>query len=51
MAWTSGYHASQAMAESQSAEILGQRVNEGIGEGFAIGWPLAILVFIIGTWT
>jgi hypothetical protein len=51
MAWTSGYSASQAMAESQSAEILGQRVNEGIGEGFAIGWPLAILVFIIGAWT
>jgi hypothetical protein len=37
--------------ESQSAEILGQRVNEAIGEGFAIGWPLAILVFIIGAWT
>lgn len=51
MAWASGYSANQAMAESQSAEILGQRINEGIGEGFAMGWPPAVLVFIIGAWT
>jgi uncharacterized transporter YbjL len=50
MALTSGYAASQAMAESQAPETLGQRVNEGLGEGFAIGWPLGVLVFIIGAW-
>jgi len=47
----SGHSASQAVAESQPADTLGQRVNEGLGEGFAIGWPLAVLVFIIGAWT
>ena len=51
MAITSGYAASQAMIERLDPEILGQRVNEGIGEGFAAGWPLAILVSIIGAWT
>lgn len=51
MALTSGYSASQAMAEAQSPDTLGQRVNEGLGEGFAVGWPLAVLVFIIGAWT
>ncbi|MGH2975322.1 MAG: hypothetical protein ACRDLL_10720 [Solirubrobacterales bacterium] len=51
MACTSGYAASQAMAEGQRPEILGQRVNEGIAEGFAVGWPLAVLVFIIGAWS
>lgn len=51
MAYASGYSASQAMAERQPPDVLGQRVNEGIGEGFASGWPLAILAFIIGTWT
>ncbi len=50
MAYTSGYAASHAMAEDQRPEILGQRVNEGIAQGFAVGWPLAILVFIIGAW-
>lgn len=50
MAWASGYSASQALAESQPPEILSQRINEGIGEGFTVGWPLAILVFIIGAW-
>lgn len=51
MAYMSGYSASQAMAEHQPSDVLAQRINEGIAEGFAAGWPLAILAFIIGTWT
>ncbi len=51
MAWASGYAASQAMAESQPPDVLSRRINEGIAEGFTVGWPLAILVFIIGAWT
>lgn len=51
MAWASGYAASQAMNESQSPEILSQRINESIGEGFTVGWLLATLIFIIGAWT
>lgn len=51
MAYASGYSASRAMAEHQPPDTLSQQVNEGIGEGFAAGWPLAILAFIIGIWT
>jgi hypothetical protein len=51
MAYYSGYSASQAMAEGQPSEILSQRVNEGIGEGFTAGWPVAIVALIIGLWT
>jgi hypothetical protein len=51
MAYCSGYAASQAMAEDQPPDILSQRVNEGIGEGFTAGWPVAIVALIIGIWT
>ena len=51
MAYYSGYSASQAMAEGQPPDILSQRVNEGIGEGFTAGWPVAIVALIIGIWT
>lgn len=51
MAYCSGYSASQAMYEDQTSEILGQQVNEGLGEGFRMGWPVAIVALIIGTWT
>ncbi len=51
MAFKSGYSATRAMAECQPPDILSQRVNEGLGEGFAAGWPLAILAYIIEAWT
>lgn len=51
MAYESGLAAAQSVAEGQSAEVLGQRVNEGIAKGFVWGWPLSVLAFIIGLWT
>ena len=51
MAYCSGYSASQAMAEGQPPDVLSQRINEGIGEGFMAGWPVAIVALIIGIWT
>jgi hypothetical protein len=51
MAYKSGYSATRAMAECRPPDILSQRVNEGLGEGFAAGWPLAILAYIIEAWT
>jgi hypothetical protein len=51
MAYWSGYSASQAMAEQQPSDALSNRINESIGEGFRVGWPMAIVAFIIGTWT
>lgn len=37
MAYTSGFSASRAMQRRQAADILSQRINEGIGQGFAVG--------------
>ncbi len=51
MAYCSGFAATQAVAESQPPEVLGQRVNEGIAQGFSLGWPAAILALIIEMWT
>jgi hypothetical protein len=51
MAYFSGYSAAQAISERQPPDILGQRINEGIGEGFSWGWPAAILALIIMLWT
>jgi len=51
MAYFSGYAAAQAISEQQPPDILGQQINEGIGEGFSWGWPAAILALIIMMWT
>lgn len=50
MAYESGLSAARAVAENCLPEILGQRVNEGIAKGFVWGWPVSMLVFIIGLW-
>ena len=51
MAYCSGYFASQAVSEEQPPEILSQRVNEGLAQGFSWGWPTAIVALIIKIWT
>lgn len=51
MAYCSGYTGAQAVSEEQPPEILGQRVNEGLAEGFTWGWPTAIAALIIKAWT
>ena len=50
MAYESGLAAAEAVAERQSAENLGQRVNEGLARGFVWGWPLSLFALIIELW-
>lgn len=50
MAYWSGYSASRAVAEGQPADVLSHRINRGLAEGFAIGWPASIVALIIETW-
>lgn len=47
MACASGYEARLAVSERASAEILSQRVNEGLATGFGFGAPAAAIAFII----
>lgn len=51
MAYMSGYNAARALAEEDSPEIASQSINEGLGKGFAVGFPPALLVSIIEAWT
>jgi hypothetical protein len=51
MAYCSGYTAAQGVSEELPPEILGHRVNEGLGEGSTWGWPTAIVALIIKVWT
>jgi hypothetical protein len=51
MAYTSGYNAARALAEEDPPEVAGQSINEGLGRGFAVGFPLAFVVSIIEAWT
>jgi hypothetical protein len=50
MAWQSGFAAAQAMSQRQTPAVLTRWINEGIGEGFLWGAPLAVLAFIILLW-
>ena len=50
MAYESGLGAAEAVAENQSDEALGRRVNEGIAKGFVWGWPLSVIALIIEMW-
>jgi len=51
MAYLSGYKASEALAEGQSPEIVGQRVDEGIALGFRGSWPASVVALILMVWS
>jgi hypothetical protein len=51
MACFSGFPASRAVAERRPADVISRCVNEGIGEGFMVGTPMAIFTLIIEAWT
>jgi hypothetical protein len=50
MAFMSGYFATQTMAAEKPPNVLAHRINEGIGRGFAVGWPMAVSALIIEIW-
>jgi len=51
MAYCSGLAAAQAVSQSQTSEILAQRINEGLGKGFSFGLPAAMFCLIVLLWT
>jgi hypothetical protein len=51
MAARSGLAASNALSEDQPSSVVSERINEGIGEGFSVGTPMAVVAFIILLWT
>jgi hypothetical protein len=51
MAYFSGFLAAQALAERQLPDVLAQRINEGIGEGFVKGALPAVVALIIVVWS
>lgn len=50
MALFSGYAAARAMSRRRAPSVLSQWINEGIGEGFTVGAPLAALIFALFLW-
>jgi hypothetical protein len=50
MAYESGLAATKAIAEGLAPPIVAQRINEGLGEGFSWGLPVAIFCLIVLLW-
>ena len=50
MAYYSGYAGYQALAQDQPPSSLAHEINQGIGEGFALGVPAAIMALMIMGW-
>jgi hypothetical protein len=51
MAYYSGYAAYLALAQNESPASLAHGINQGIGEGFALGVPAAIMALMIMGWS
>ena len=51
MAYYSGHAAYRALAQDESPFVVAHSINEGIGEGFEVGVPAAIMALMIMGWT
>ena len=51
MAYFSGFEAFAALLRSSSPTIIAERINQGIGVGFGVGVPAAVIALIIMGWT
>lgn len=51
MAYFSGFEAFVALRRNQSRTIVAERINRGLGLGFAVGAPFALMALMIMTWT
>lgn len=51
MAYLSGYYAAQALRQHRPPQVVAQRINEGVGEGFIGGSLPAIIALIIVVWS
>lgn len=51
MAYFSGFAAALALGRDEPPVWTAQRINEGIGEGFIVGAPAALITLMIMGWT
>lgn len=47
MAYFSGYNAARALAQAQPPAVVAHCVNEGLGQGFEICWPLSTVALFV----
>lgn len=50
MAYFSGFEAFSAIARNQPPTAVAQSINEGVGDGFGLGAPAAIVALMIMGW-
>lgn len=51
MAYFSGFEAFVALRRNQPQTIVTERINRGLGVGFAVGAPFALVALMIMAWT
>lgn len=51
MAYFSGYAAYRALILEESPSVITQSINEGIGDGFELGVPAALVALMIMGWS
>ena len=51
MAYFSGLEAYRALARKETPSAIAHSINEGVGNGFEIGMPMALLALMIMGWT
>lgn len=51
MAYFSGFEAFVALRRNQSLTIASERINRGLGMGFAVGAPFARMALMMTAWT
>lgn len=50
IAYYSGHAAYRALAQDESPLVVAHHINEGLGEGFEVGVPAAIMALMIMGW-
>ncbi|HKI65773.1 MAG TPA: hypothetical protein VJ989_00715 [Solirubrobacterales bacterium] len=51
MAYFSGFEAFAAVLRNSSPAIVAERINQGMGVGFGVGVPAAVIALMIMGWT
>jgi|GEM_PF-782954 hypothetical protein len=51
MAYFSGFEAFVAIRHGSSPPVVAERINQGIGVGFGVGFPAALFALMIMGWT
>ncbi len=51
MAYFSGFEAFAALLRNSSRIVVAERINQGMGVGFGVGVPAAVVALMIMGWT